>query len=268
MKRARSVCSILAAVALCAALSLQTIAGHAAAHDDLDAVLDQARKGTGADDFLPPEQAFRLSASAGPADGSSTAANVRLDWIIAPGYYLYRDRIKIIEDGGDIGAPVFPTGQIKADEYFGQQVVYHDELIVKAPLLHAAAVQPPLTLRVTYQGCAEAGLCYPPIMRTLGFELTAVAHGEATFTLEPGEHLYNPIGVVHGGVAATLLDSAMGCAVHTTLEAPTMCCSVPSGSSETHVTLGRRTATAEGRVTRGRDGKLLAHASTTCLIMS
>ena len=59
----------------------------------------------------------------------------------------------------------------------------------------------------------------PPIAELLGFELVEVGHGRATFAVEPGEQHYNPIGVVHGGIAATLLDSAMGCAVQTTLEA-------------------------------------------------
>src|SRR4051794_24721143 len=59
----------------------------------------------------------------------------------------------------------------------------------------------------------------PPIAELLGFELVEVGHGRATFAVEPGEQHYNPIGVVHGGLAATLLDSAMGCAVQTTLEA-------------------------------------------------
>ncbi len=115
-------------------------------------MLDQSHKEAGADDFLPPEKAFRLSASADGAD------HIRLDWIIAPGYYLYRDRIKITDDGHHIGAPQFPAGQVKSDEYFGKQTVYHDELVVTAPVDQAAGIKSPLSLNVTYQGCAEAGL--------------------------------------------------------------------------------------------------------------
>jgi thiol:disulfide interchange protein DsbD len=128
----------------------------------LDAVIDQSRQSARNDDFLPPEQAFRLSASV------PDAGHVRLDWIIAPGYYLYRDRIKISEDRGQTGTPEFPPGQIKSDEYFGKQVVYHNELIASVPIVGATAARAQsLSLQVTYQGCAEAGLCYPPITRTL-----------------------------------------------------------------------------------------------------
>jgi thiol:disulfide interchange protein DsbD len=135
----------------------------AASATALDAVIDQSRQSARKDDFLPPEQAFRLSGSL------PDAAHVRLDWVIAPGYYLYRDRIKISEDHGRTGAAQFPPGQIKSDEYFGKQVVYHEELIASVPILGGAAGAPAraLSLQVTYQGCAEAGLCYPPITRTL-----------------------------------------------------------------------------------------------------
>src|SRR5688572_6197637 len=59
----------------------------------------------------------------------------------------------------------------------------------------------------------------PPVAVLLGFEPPHVEHGRAVFAVEPGEHLYNPIGTVHGGMLATLMDSAMGCAVHSTLPA-------------------------------------------------
>lgn len=121
----------------------------------------------------------------------------------------------------------------------------------------------------------------PPIMATLGFEGLEVGPGWARFTLTPGERHYNPLGSVHGGVLATLLDSALGCAVHTTL---------PEGVGYTTVDLrvsfvraltvasgpvradgrvihaGSRIATAEGRVTDA-DDRLYAHATATCLIL-
>jgi thiol:disulfide interchange protein DsbD len=155
---------LLAALAVAAGLGIVPSPARSASTDDLDAVLDQSRKAASSDDFLPPEKAFRLSASA-------DAGRVRLDWIIAPGYYLYRDRIKIADDSAQIGAPQFPPGQIKSDEYFGQQVVYHDELIATLPVTRAAGGQAAVTVHVTYQGCAEAGLCYPPITQTLSITL-------------------------------------------------------------------------------------------------
>ena len=120
----------------------------------------------------------------------------------------------------------------------------------------------------------------PPIMETLDFRLAEVEHGRAVFEGVPQFKHYNPLGTVHGGYTATLLDSCMGCAVHSTL---------PKGigytTLEFKVTLirpllkdtglvraegkilnsGRRAATAEGRVTDS-NGKLLAHATTTCLV--
>ncbi len=149
--------ALLLGLALAAPL---TATAAAASSSDLDAVIDQSHKANSNDDFLPPEKAFRLSAS---ADGKTA---VKLDWVIAPGYYLYRDRIKIADDSGQIGATSFPEGQVKQDEYFGKQVVYHEELVARVPLIKPAGAQP-LTLRVTYQGCAEAGLCYPPTTATL-----------------------------------------------------------------------------------------------------
>jgi uncharacterized protein (TIGR00369 family) len=121
----------------------------------------------------------------------------------------------------------------------------------------------------------------PPIARLLDFNLVEVEPGHAVFELVPGEQHYNPIGIVHGGVAMTLLDSAMGCAVqtqmpagggYTTLEAKTHLVR-PISSSTGRLRaigkllhLGKRVATAEGRL-EDAQGKLYAHATTTCLIL-
>ena len=120
-----------------------------------------------------------------------------------------------------------------------------------------------------------------PIAELVGFDLVELGEGRASFAMDPAERHYNPLGTVHGGIAATLLDSAMGCAVHTTLEA-----------NETYTTLelkvnfvraiteatgrvvaegavihrGRRIATADARLT-DEEGRLLAHATCTCMIM-
>lgn len=139
----------------------------AAGASDLDAVIDQSRRGN--EDFLPAEKAFQLTVTREAAD------NVTLHWLIAPGYYLYRDRIKIADDSRQVGAIQFPEGQIKQDEYFGRQVIYHAELVAHAPVASPAAT---LSLRVTYQGCAEAGLCYPPI--TVPVTLAGGGTGSAT----------------------------------------------------------------------------------------
>jgi len=128
----------------------------------------------------------------------------------------------------------------------------------------------------------DGRLPMPPIARVLGFNLVEVEPGHAVFECTPGEQHYNPIGVVHGGLAMTLLDSAMGCSIHTrmpagggytTLEAKTNL--VRAITSETGrlraigklVHLGNRVATAEGRL-EDATGKLYAHATTTCIVLA
>ena len=115
------------------------------------------------DDFLPPDQAFRFDALEGGSD------RALLNWEIADGYYLYRTRIKVktTSTSAQLGAPQFPPGQVKTDEYFGKQEIYHHELVVSVPVARASAGQLDLPLEVTYQGCADAGLCYPPQTKTL-----------------------------------------------------------------------------------------------------
>ncbi|HEY1596444.1 MAG TPA: PaaI family thioesterase [Thermoleophilaceae bacterium] len=122
----------------------------------------------------------------------------------------------------------------------------------------------------------------PPIAELMGFELVEVGHGRATFAVEPGVRHYNPIGVVHGGLAATLLDSAMGCAVQTTLDAGTGYTTLDLSTtflrpmtSETGrvvceavvIHSGSRIATAEGRVFSARTGKLIATGTSSCVIL-
>ena len=164
----------IAALIALAGLSLgQRASAAASSTSDLDAVLDQSHQNANNEDFLPPEKAFRLTATALGND------RVQLDWIIAPGYYLYRDRIKIADDTGRIGSPQFPEGQTKQDEYFGKQIVYHQELKATVPLLKPANGAASLPLHVTYQGCAEAGLCYPPITQALNIVFPATGGNAA-----------------------------------------------------------------------------------------
>jgi uncharacterized protein (TIGR00369 family) len=120
----------------------------------------------------------------------------------------------------------------------------------------------------------------PPMADLIGFALTEVDFGRAVFESTPEFRHYNPLGTVHGGYAATLLDSCMGCAVHTTLPAGVGYITlefkvtlIRGISTETGVVTaegrilnsGRRAASAEGRLTDHK-GRLLAHATTTCLV--
>ena len=128
---------------------------------------------------------------------------------------------------------------------------------------------------------ARRELPAPPIAATLDFTIDTIEEGCVVFAIEPQEFHYNPIGVVHGGLAATLCDSAMGCAVHSTLPAGTAYTTlelkvnlVRALTKDTGrvrcegktIALGGRIATAEARLTDA-NGTLYAHATTTCLIM-
>lgn len=126
-----------------------------------------------------------------------------------------------------------------------------------------------------------AGALVPsPMASLLGYDLVEVGEGRAVFAVTPAEFHYNPAGHVHGGFAATVLDSAMGCAVYTTVGLgetyttielkvnylkPITVATGPLRGTGTVLHRGRRTAMAEGRL-EDAAGNLLAHATTTCLI--
>jgi len=176
-----------------------------------------------------------------------------------------------------------------------------------APLDAAAADAPPAsddtrTRTITWRdpvpvaaaGAAMVGLDYmralsrgempaPPIAVLMNMRPIEVEHGLAVFAGEPGEEHYNPIGVVHGGYASTLLDSAMGCAVHTTLDANQAYTSlglevkflrpitrdVPRILARGEVIhRGRRQATAEARITDPGGERIYATGTSTCMVLS
>ena len=130
------------------------------------------------------------------------------------------------------------------------------------------------------QGMIAGRFPGPPIMQLIGFHLAEVEQGRAVFESTPAFKHYNPLGSVHGGYAAILLDSCMGCAVHTTLPKGTGYITLefkvslvraitadtgPVRADGKVLSSGRRAATAEGRLTDA-SGRLLAHATTTCLV--
>lgn len=130
------------------------------------------------------------------------------------------------------------------------------------------------------QAMLDGKLPYPHIADTLDFSLVEIGEGRAVFQGQPQLKHYNPLGTVHGGWYATLLDSAVGCAVHTVMPVGrayttaelsvniVRAASYKSGPLRaigTVVHAGRQLATAEGRIV-GPDGKLYAHATTTCLV--
>jgi thiol:disulfide interchange protein DsbD len=119
-------------------------------------------------EFLEPDQAFRLIATAQGPD------RIALDWQVTPGYYLYKSRIKAVttSDRAQLGTVTLPKGEEKEDEYFGKQEVYHHDVSATVAVSRGAAGETlTLPLKVTYQGCADKGLCYPPITKTFDVSL-------------------------------------------------------------------------------------------------
>jgi uncharacterized protein (TIGR00369 family) len=131
------------------------------------------------------------------------------------------------------------------------------------------------------QAIGKGTLPAPPIMDTLGISAVDAEQGRVVFALTPAEWHYNPLGTVHGGVLATLLDTATGCAVHSTLPAgvgytsmdlstrflrPVTLASGTLRCEGRLISQGRRSAVAEARIEDER-GRLIAHATSTCLLL-
>jgi len=118
-------------------------------------------------EFLEPDQAFQFSARA--LDGGTVLAT----WEIADGYYLYKDKFKfrvVSPPGASLGEAVFPPGKLKEDPEFGRVEAFYHRLDVRLPVTGDATARV-VELQVGYQGCAEAGICYPPITRMVAVEL-------------------------------------------------------------------------------------------------
>lgn len=109
------------------------------------------------DDFLPAEKAFAYFVEA-------HTDSLTVHWNVAPGYYLYKARMSLDSGtpGITLGDPRFPAGEWHQDDYFGEQEVFRDDFTVKTPILREQGAPAELTVRIHWQGCADAGLCYPP----------------------------------------------------------------------------------------------------------
>ena len=121
-----------------------------------------ARPGLAADDdFLPVRSAYKVATSAAPDE-----LIVRFD--IAPGYYLYRDKLgfESATPGVTLGTASLPVGLDHEDEFFGRQVIYREHTQVGVPVTFSGTPQD-FEVKVKLQGCADAGLCYPPQTWTL-----------------------------------------------------------------------------------------------------
>jgi thiol:disulfide interchange protein DsbD len=121
------------------------------------------------DDLLPPEEAFALSAV---AEGSDA---VGLHWDIADGYYLYQHRMGVSSEseGVTLGDAQLPPGKEKVDEFFGKVVTYRQAVDASVPLTRTRTDQQTIEIEVTSQGCADLGICYPPLTQVVQVALPA-----------------------------------------------------------------------------------------------
>ncbi len=130
--------------------------------------------------FLPVDEAFVISAE------SSGADRITLRWSIAENYYLYRDKVKVLTATADarLGTTSIPGGEITHDDYFGEQVVFYKEMVANVPV-SAPKDSRDIDLEVSYQGCADEGLCYPPTTKRIRVALAPV--GSAVAAAVPAE---------------------------------------------------------------------------------
>lgn len=121
--------------------------------------LDLGRKPQGGPELLSADQAFQLISATRDADG------VSLSWVIAPGYYLYRQRFaaEAVDASAPLAALVLPTGTRKHDEHFGDVEIYTTSVDARLPVPNGTAA--PTRLKLRWQGCADVGVCYPPVTR-------------------------------------------------------------------------------------------------------
>lgn len=139
-------------------------------------------------DLLPPGQAFRLT-------GRLEQGRAILRYRVADGYYLYRDKIRISMDPAAAadGKPALPVGRVKHDEFFGRVETYRGEVVIHVPLRR----RPPtdrIVVTATSQGCADAGVCYPPHQETLDLMVGRPEAGPTTPGRSDGKSLLDALG--------------------------------------------------------------------------
>jgi thiol:disulfide interchange protein len=145
-------------------------------------------------DFLPPDVAFRVAAR---VEGNT----LKVRWVIADGYYLYKQKLEVRAESPDlvVGALELPAGVIKTDPYLGTQETYSQQVEATLPYSRIDAGAHPIQIKVTYQGCAEAGLCYPPITKVV-FPAATPLNAPANIPPYPWEGI-----AIIGGALAFLL---------------------------------------------------------------
>jgi len=147
---------------------------------------------------LPADAAFRLGVARG-GDG-----NLVCTWDIAPGHYLYKDRIEVTTDDGKAVPLALPPGQEKDDPTFGSTQVYHGHVVAS---LARSALPSSGAVQVTYQGCAEHGVCYPPVRKNIDLATLALTPGKKSLVPDvalPAETAQTAHGKTDGALASAL----------------------------------------------------------------
>ena len=154
-------------------------------------------------DFLPVDEAYRFSAV---LDQGRIVAR----WEIEPGYYLYRSRFGFQPDArATLGEPEIPPGQPKVDEFFGDVEVYYDEVTVVVPVTGQAGSS--FSVQFGYQGCADAGLCYPPETRTVTFETAGTSVGPMVDAAGAGADVAAVLAALASAILGGLILNLMPC---------------------------------------------------------
>ncbi|MGH8195911.1 MAG: protein-disulfide reductase DsbD [Woeseiaceae bacterium] len=140
-------------------------------------------------DFLPVDEAFRPVLTA--LDGNTIEVSIA----VAQGYYLYKDKISVATDSKrvQLGRLELPAGEMKSDQYFGEMEVYHDDVFASLPLARATPESMTLDIDLHYQGCADGGICYPPVTRTLKVVLPAATAVSALAAAAPDGNGFAPV---------------------------------------------------------------------------
>ncbi|OYV17201.1 MAG: thiol:disulfide interchange protein DsbD, partial [Methylococcaceae bacterium NSP1-1] len=158
------------------------------------------------DALLPPEQAFQFFATV------KDAGTLHVNWEIAKGYYLYREKIELEltnPAGNQLGNYSIPRGTPKQDEAFGQVETFYNELGFDLPIIRTNSTAQTITLQAKYQGCADRGVCYPPMTKQINLELPAIQESTPNAGTQPMPALSEQDQIVqslqHDSLAMTLL---------------------------------------------------------------
>ncbi|CAG7857705.1 partial Thiol:disulfide interchange protein DsbD, partial [biofilm metagenome] len=147
--------------------------------DSLINGLSKLKPGSAQPDLLPPDQAFQFIATVKDPN------TVHISWVAAEGYYLYREKFKlelVDADQVKLGAFTLPNGTPKEDEAFGHVEIFHGEIGLDVPLLRTGTVPQVIKLKAFYQGCADRGVCYPPMDKTVELQFPAPAAAASAST--------------------------------------------------------------------------------------